>query len=375
MAFIVCLTICVTFPLLSGPVVNAQEILPVSDIYIVTNGDTLWNISAQFLGDAYLWPALWQINPHIKDPHWIFPGEIVNLRRIPPSTHALTPVPPPGSVPAPGEEQPTVKVVTTEPAKKEAAPETTPGKTPPGVIGALEKHGPVFAASQEKIDSCSFLISQREFHDRKRYEGWGTIVDSKEKKTSLSYLDNIFIDQGKDRVVTGQVFTIFRIGRDLHDNKWLEDLYYMIQVLGKAQVVEVLDGISLARIIKSYAEINVGDMIKPYESMPRPLVSPPRMKDLEGDIIEAESQKTALSQFDIVFLNLGKEDGIEPGNPFEIYRFDDIKAGPEKNDVKRVIRPLGELLILRREERTATALITKSLLPISEGDRIRVLQN
>lgn len=372
-AFIVCLTICVSLLLFSGPTAVAQEILPVSDVYIVTNGDTLWNISAQFLGDPYLWPALWQINPHIKDPHWIFPGEIVNLRRITSSPYALTPVPPPGEEKPeeekPEEEKPTVKVVTTAPATKAKAPVT------PGIIEAPKRREPVFAATQEKIDSCSFLIPKKEFDDRKRYEGWGTIIDSKEKKISLSYLDHIYIDQGKGRVVPGQVLTIFRIGRDLHDNKWLEHPYYMIKVLGKAQIVEVLDDISLAKITKSYEEINEGDMVKSYESMPRPLVTPPRMKDLEGEIIESESKKSALSQYDIVFLNLGKADGIEPGNPFEIYRFDNIKTGPEKNDVKRLIKPLGELLILRREERTATALIIKSLLPITEGDRIRVLQN
>ncbi|MGA1843473.1 MAG: LysM peptidoglycan-binding domain-containing protein [bacterium] len=363
-AIIACVAVCASVVLLPASPVVAQEILPVSDIYIVTGGDTLWNISAQFLGDPYLWPALWQINPHIKDPHWIFPGEIVNLRRIPSSTYALTPVPPP-----PAEEKPSVKVVTTEPSTKAKAPVT------PEIVTTPERREPMFAASQEKIDSCSFLIPQKEFHDRKRYEDWGSIVDSKEKKISLSYLDNIYIDRGKGKVVPGQVLTIFRIARELDDNKWLQDPYYMVKVLGKAEVVEVLDDLSLATITKSYSEINEGDMVKPYESMPRPLITPPRMTDLEGEIIESESKKTDLSQYDIVFLNIGKADGIEPGNPFQIYRFDSVKAGPAKSDVKSLVRPLGELLVLRREERTATALITKSLLPIAEGDRIRVLQN
>ncbi|MGA1796448.1 MAG: LysM peptidoglycan-binding domain-containing protein [bacterium] len=365
-AIIACAAVCASLLLLPVSPAAGQEILPVSDIYIVTTGDTLWNISAQFLGDPYLWPALWQINPHIKDPHWIFPGEIVNLRRITTSTPALTPAPPPETAPPPEEEKPPVKVVTTKPEKKTKAPE---------IIMAPKRREPQFAATQEKIDSCSFLIPKKEFHDRKRYEEWGSIVDSKEEKISLSYLDHIYIDRGTGGVVPGQVLTIFRIARELEDNKWLKGHYYMIKILGKAQVVEVFDEVSLATITKSYSEIHVGDMVKPYESMPRPLITPPRMTDLEGKIIESESKKTDLSQYDIVFLNLGKADGIEPGNPFEIYRFDSVKAGPGKNDVKEMVRPLGELLVLRREERTATALITKSILPIAEGDRIRVFQN
>ena len=37
--------------------------------YTVREGDTLWGISEQFLGDPWQWPALWKKNEFIDDQH------------------------------------------------------------------------------------------------------------------------------------------------------------------------------------------------------------------------------------------------------------------------------------------------------------------
>ncbi|NOY44753.1 MAG: LysM peptidoglycan-binding domain-containing protein, partial [Deltaproteobacteria bacterium] len=49
--------------------------------YRVAPGDTLWDLSGRQWNDPSLWPELWAMNPHIRNPHWIFPGEEIRFDR------------------------------------------------------------------------------------------------------------------------------------------------------------------------------------------------------------------------------------------------------------------------------------------------------
>jgi len=60
--------------------------------YVITSGDTLWDLAGTYYGNNFLWPIIAKANNNIiKDPHWIYPGQRIKIPYV-----EGTKSPPPG---------------------------------------------------------------------------------------------------------------------------------------------------------------------------------------------------------------------------------------------------------------------------------------
>jgi serine/threonine-protein kinase len=66
-------------PLAAQPAAPAAQARDETVSYVVQPGDTLEGLTARHLGDAALWRENWKLNPDLKDPHALIPGQRIQI--------------------------------------------------------------------------------------------------------------------------------------------------------------------------------------------------------------------------------------------------------------------------------------------------------
>jgi hypothetical protein len=224
----------------------AQEKKEAEELYTVKQGDTLWEISSKFLKDPFLWPKLWQRNPYITNPHWIYPGQPIRLSPV----EELKKEEPKKVV---VEEKP--KEVAREPEVKEVKnPEPPPVEKKPEAKPVEEK-----PAVFPEVRSAGF------FSDIIDYRGIGIILESKEGKTLMAEGDIAYLAfKTSEPILIGNKYTVFRASELIKHPVTDKKIGRRYNITGNIQIIDQYGNFFVAKVIEAFDAILKGDMIRPY---------------------------------------------------------------------------------------------------------------
>jgi hypothetical protein len=241
--------------------------------------------------------------------------------------------------------------------------------------------------------------------------------EKENEKESFAQGDVVYLNQGRDHGVrSGAVYYVVRPTGLVKHPTTRKFIGTFVRELGMLRVIEVQNKTATAEVIVSCDQIDLGDSLTPYEAKAGPSPSDPKplprytegVGGMLGQIIMAPTGREYFSANNIVYIDLGSRNGVQPGDNFTIYRTinkrEGVTAMPDDNlvdgrsygygslrykgteqsnsslgekreDVMRT-RPslprkvLGEMTVVKVENGTAVAVITRTVGEVNIGDYI-----
>jgi LysM repeat protein len=326
-----------------------REIPDGATYYIVQKNDTLWDIAQRFLGSPFLWPQIWQQNGYIRDAHWIYPGDPLQIPKVQLVAEQA------GGPGLPGE----------------GAPSEIPGLGEEGAETAVGPGAPrLLPVTEESTLLCSgAVLSQPEDESLK-------IVAAEEGRDKVTFATNdiVYLNKGSNSgIKAGDAFSIHRQSYRVKHPRSGRRIGMKVDSLGTLRTILVQDDSSTAIIEQACTDILRGSYLKPYEKPNVPVIlrfppsdrlTPPSGKT-QGYIITISDNADIAGAGHVVFTNIGSEDGLLPGSRLVVFR---IPYGAE-SDQRNVV---GDIVAISVQPRTSTAKVMFSRDTVSVGDIVEV---
>ncbi len=329
--------------LVSGLVFGASQVALKTDhpsSYTVKSGDTLWAIASMFLRDPWRWQDIWQVNPQIKNPHLIFPGDELYLEYV--------------------EGQPRLKVrrgmlagtvKLTPKARIEPLALAIPAISMDVIHPFLHQHRIV---SEADIAAAPYILAGAQGH---LLSGSGSKVyargkfDSQEKGLSIYRQGNVYIDP-----TTGE-----HLGDQAMD-------------VGSARVLEVDADLATVEVMRMVGDVRQGDRLLPVEERIIKASFTPRAPDVDvsGVMIAVEGGVTQIGAMSVVAINRGTREGLEEGHVLEIHRKGEIVHDRIRDEnVQMPDVRAGLLMVFRSFGKMSYGIVLGSDRPLSVMDKVR----
>jgi LysM domain len=327
------------------PDVTLQDNVP--DRYVVVPGDTLWSIAGKFLKDPWRWPELWKLNQdEIKNPHWIYPGDVIVLDR----SGAQAELRMGGTL-----RGDTVRLsprVRSEDISEQAVP-----SIPPRVI--------------EPFLSRPLVIEPDGLDHAPR------IIAAQADRVYLGSGDVAYVSGIKDAKLDS-LWQIYRPGKPLVDPDSQKTLGYEAVFLGDSRVTTSGDPATI-EIFAAQQEIGKGDRLVAAGPITLNNYAPHApTASIKGRIIATRGGLRETGPQNVVTLNKGRSDGLEPGHVLALLRLGrtNLERTPSRKwfgadkveETKLPDERYGLVFVFRTFDRVSYALVMSASRPVLIDD-------
>jgi LysM repeat protein len=305
--------------------------------YVVKRGDTLWDIANHFLLDPWQWPEIWYVNGQVRNPHLIYPGDVLQLSDV-------------------------------------------NGKPQLGFANDgrdLERLSP--QVRELPLDSAIPTIPIDAIRDFLRGPRLVTLEQMKSAPYLLSFVDDHLIGGEGALIYVRRLpqqepwnYALVRPGEPYKDPDDGSIIGYEAIPIAAVDVKQPGEP-ATALLTQTYREALVGDRLLPVEADAFQADFYPHAPDhaIGGRIIAAFNGLSQISQFQVVAINRGSVHGVEPGHVLQIMQAGARVADPYgKKKVQLPDQPAGQMLVFKTTPRLSYALVMSVTRPAHLLDKV-----
>lgn len=345
-------------PMLSADTVQLKPDHP--ERYTVVKGDTLWDISKRFLKSPWHWPRVWKINEQVKNPHLIYPGDVLVLTWV--------------------DGQPQISLLPRDKVQPEPTPTLPPTDgvpdqrpTDPNTVRVSPRvHDEPLASAIPTIppNAIEPFLSQPLAVGRNELSQAGYITTGLDNRIALGDQSEFYARgfKGESR----EFYHIFRPGKPIYHPDSGELLAYEAIYLGDARRLEAGDPAKFV-VTSVKQEIVPTDRLLVSErkaSLPFYYPQAPK-KEVNGRVVAALNAVSEVGPFSVVAISLGKREGMEQGTVLRVMR----SAGSHRDPVaggryKLPDEESGLIMVFRVFDKISYALVMNSIRPVHIKDRV-----
>ena len=309
----------------------------IPDQYEVEKGDTLWDISAIFLRDPWMWPEIWYANQQIANPHLIYPGDLISLVYI--------------------DGKPRLQVNRSREHK--LSPQ----------IRSLDHQQAIATLPLDIIDN---FLSRTRVTSSAELNAAPYVLGGYERRLLMGMGDDFY---ARGDFTDNQLnYGIYRRGDAYIEPSTGEILGLRAEDVGSAKVKAVKDSVATLGATRSVGEIRVKDRLLSREE--RSLAStfyPRAPKDnIAGVVLNVEGGVRNAGALDVVALNRGDRDGLQAGDTLAIYKEGEmVKDRIADERIRLPDERIGLLMVFYTYEKMSFGLVMQADRQLDIGDLVR----